>query len=80
MYQVTRLQNGLTVVTGEMPYMTSVSLGLWVGVGGRSRWWLRGISGTRVSGVAESFWGRTGAGLRLDGDGAYEYGPRERCC
>jgi predicted Zn-dependent peptidase len=35
MYQVTRLKNGLTVVTAEMPYMTSVSLGLWVGVGGR---------------------------------------------
>lgn len=35
MYQVTRLQNGLTVATAEMPHMTSVSLGLWVGVGGR---------------------------------------------
>lgn len=35
MYQVTRLSNGLTVATAEMPHMTSVSLGLWVGVGGR---------------------------------------------
>jgi predicted Zn-dependent peptidase len=35
MYQVTSLENGLTVATAEMPQMTSVSLGLWVGVGGR---------------------------------------------
>jgi len=35
MYQVTRLQNGLTVATAEMPHMASVSVGLWVGVGGR---------------------------------------------
>ena len=35
MYQVTRLQNGLTIATAEMPHMASVSLGLWVGVGGR---------------------------------------------
>jgi predicted Zn-dependent peptidase len=35
MYHVTRLQNGLTVATAEMPHMASVSLGLWVGVGGR---------------------------------------------
>jgi predicted Zn-dependent peptidase len=35
MYQITRLSNGLTVVTAEMPHMASVSLGLWVGVGGR---------------------------------------------
>ena len=35
MYHVTRLKNGLTVATAEMPHMTSVSLGLWVGVGGR---------------------------------------------
>jgi len=34
-YQVTRLRNGLAVATSEMPHMTSVSLGLWVGVGGR---------------------------------------------
>jgi predicted Zn-dependent peptidase len=35
MYQVTRLPNGLTVATAEMPHRASVSLGLWVGVGGR---------------------------------------------
>jgi predicted Zn-dependent peptidase len=35
MYKVTRLPNGLTVATAQMPHMTSVSLGLWVGVGGR---------------------------------------------
>jgi predicted Zn-dependent peptidase len=35
MYKITRLSNGLTVATAEMPHMTSVSLGLWVGVGGR---------------------------------------------
>jgi predicted Zn-dependent peptidase len=35
MYQVTRLPNGLTIATAQMPYMASVSLGVWVGVGGR---------------------------------------------
>ena len=35
MYQVSTLKNGLTVATAEMPHMASVSLGLWVGVGGR---------------------------------------------
>jgi len=35
MHQITRLPNGLTVATAEMPHMASVSLGLWVGVGGR---------------------------------------------
>ena len=35
MNQVTRLSNGLTVATAEMPHMASVSLGLWVGVGAR---------------------------------------------
>jgi predicted Zn-dependent peptidase len=35
MYNVTKLKNGLTIATAEMPHMTSVSLGLWVGVGGR---------------------------------------------
>jgi predicted Zn-dependent peptidase len=35
MYQVTKLENGLTVATAEMPHMASVSLGIWVGVGGR---------------------------------------------
>ncbi len=35
MYQTTRLDNGLTIATAEMPHMASVSLGIWVGVGGR---------------------------------------------
>ncbi len=35
MYDVTRLPNGLTVATAEMPQMRSVSLGVWVGVGSR---------------------------------------------
>src|SRR5438552_2528356 len=35
MYQITRLDNGITLATAEMPHMASVSLGLWVGVGGR---------------------------------------------
>ncbi len=34
-YQITRLQNGLTVATTEIPHMASVCLGIWVGVGGR---------------------------------------------
>lgn len=35
MYRVTRLENGLTVASAEMPHMASVSLGLWVGIGSR---------------------------------------------
>jgi len=35
MYQLSHLPNGLTVATAEMPHMSSVSLGIWVGVGGR---------------------------------------------
>ncbi len=35
MYQVSHLKNGLTVATAEMPHMASVSLGVWIGVGGR---------------------------------------------
>jgi predicted Zn-dependent peptidase len=34
-HAVTRLENGLTIVTAAMPYMASVSVGLWIGVGGR---------------------------------------------
>jgi predicted Zn-dependent peptidase len=34
-YQITRLENGLTIATAEMPHMASISLGLWTGVGGR---------------------------------------------
>jgi predicted Zn-dependent peptidase len=35
MYKVTRLENGLTVASAEMPHMASVSVGVWVGIGGR---------------------------------------------
>jgi predicted Zn-dependent peptidase len=35
MYRISRHKNGLVVVTAEMPHMASVSLGIWVGVGGR---------------------------------------------
>lgn len=35
MYHQTLLPNGTRVVTAEMPHMASVSVGLWVGVGGR---------------------------------------------
>jgi predicted Zn-dependent peptidase len=35
MYQISQLPNGVTVVTADMPHMSSVSLGLWVNVGGR---------------------------------------------
>jgi predicted Zn-dependent peptidase len=34
-YRVTRLESGVTVATAEMPHMTSVSVGLWVGAGSR---------------------------------------------
>ncbi|MSR42835.1 MAG: insulinase family protein [Pedosphaera sp.] len=36
MYHVTRLSNGLTVATAEMPHMASVSLGFWAAVGSRA--------------------------------------------
>src|SRR3954465_14766565 len=35
MYRVSKLNNGITVATSEMPHMTSVSLGIWIGVGSR---------------------------------------------
>lgn len=35
MYKITRLKNGLTVVTTNMPHMESVALGVWIAVGGR---------------------------------------------
>lgn len=35
MYNVTQLRNGVRVATAEMPHMESVSVGIWVGVGGR---------------------------------------------
>src|SRR5258705_5015586 len=44
MYEVSRLRNGLGVATAAMPHMASVSVGLWVGVGGR-------YEGAEVNGV-----------------------------
>jgi predicted Zn-dependent peptidase len=35
MYRISRLENGVTIATAEMPHMLSVSLGLWIGVGSR---------------------------------------------
>ncbi|MBM3831677.1 MAG: insulinase family protein [Verrucomicrobia bacterium] len=35
MYQVSRHKSGLSVITATMPHMASVSLGMWVAVGGR---------------------------------------------
>lgn len=35
MYQLTQVGDGLRVATATMPHMASVSLGIWVGVGGR---------------------------------------------
>ena len=35
MYKLSHHGSGLTIATAEMPHMASVSLGIWVGVGGR---------------------------------------------
>ncbi len=35
MYKKDMLKNGLSVVTSDMPHMESVSIGIWIGVGGR---------------------------------------------
>jgi predicted Zn-dependent peptidase len=35
MYSVTQHKSGLTIVTAELSHMASVSVGIWVGVGGR---------------------------------------------
>ena len=35
MYQIWRVENGLTVAALEMSHMASVSVGIWVGIGGR---------------------------------------------
>jgi predicted Zn-dependent peptidase len=35
MYRLSRLPDGLTIATAEMPFMASVSVGIWVGVGSR---------------------------------------------
>lgn len=34
-YKVSKHESGLTIATAEMPHMSSVSVGIWVGVGGR---------------------------------------------
>jgi predicted Zn-dependent peptidase len=44
-YHLTRLPNGLTVASAELPHMASVAVGLWVGVGGR-------YEPSQISGVA----------------------------
>ena len=44
MYQLTRLDNGLRVVTVPMPHVQSVSIGIFMGVG--SRYESEAISGT----------------------------------
>jgi predicted Zn-dependent peptidase len=43
MYHITKLPNGLRVATAEMPFMASVSVGIWVGVG--SRYETAGLNG-----------------------------------
>jgi len=35
MYQITRLKSGLTVASIDLPHAASVSIGIWVGAGGR---------------------------------------------
>ena len=35
LYKVSQEKNGVTIATAEMPHMSSVALGIWVGVGGR---------------------------------------------
>src|SRR6266850_5563208 len=35
MYRITQLPSGMRVVTAAMPQMESVTLGVWIGVGGR---------------------------------------------
>src|SRR3954469_14220407 len=45
MYRISKLKNGLTVASAAMPHMSSVSVGLWVAVGGR-------FEPARLSGVS----------------------------
>jgi predicted Zn-dependent peptidase len=44
-YHLSRLPNGFTIVSAELPHMASVAVGLWVGIGGR-------YEPKRISGVA----------------------------
>src|SRR5688572_4466980 len=34
-YKISQHESGITIATAEMPHMSSVALGIWVGVGGR---------------------------------------------
>ncbi len=34
-FQITKMPNGLRIITAEMPHMESVAVGVWAGVGGR---------------------------------------------
>jgi predicted Zn-dependent peptidase len=34
-YRISRHESGITIATAEMPHMSSVSAGIWVGIGGR---------------------------------------------
>jgi len=45
MHQVTQLPNGVRVATAAMPHMESVSVGCWIGIGGR-------YEAKRVSGIS----------------------------
>jgi predicted Zn-dependent peptidase len=45
MFKITQLSSGVRVTTAEMPHMESVSVGVWVGVGGR-------YEPARLSGIA----------------------------
>ncbi len=45
MFKITQLPSGIRVATAEMPYMDSITLGVWVGVGGR-------YESTRLSGAS----------------------------
>src|ERR1041385_511094 len=44
-YNITQLHSGVRVATAEMPQMESVTMGLWVGIGGR-------YESKRVSGIS----------------------------
>src|SRR3954471_4433641 len=34
-YEIAKAQSGVTIATAEIPHMLSVSVGIWVGIGGR---------------------------------------------
>ncbi|MGL5693195.1 MAG: insulinase family protein, partial [Peptostreptococcaceae bacterium] len=35
MYKVKKLENGLTIIGEEIPYVKSISLGIWINAGSR---------------------------------------------